>query len=130
MGRSMLSSILRIGFLCLVRFPSIPALTIQSIQDVSVSTSPRNGTIPGPALLALDVPASVEGSLPLGPELPNPTCNGDLLGFDMNSYSCLQAWNSIPPGSRDTTFGGGGDFDVRLPRRFSGRECVVLLLLA
>ena len=85
--------------------PSIPDFTSSAIGLVNASSRP-----------GLNVSYSA------------PVCDGNLLGFDMNRYSCLQAWNSIPTSRRPMTFGDrlDGTFDVQLPRRFSGRECLVV----
>ena len=113
----------------LLQTPPSHALTLQPVVDVSsltLSTSRTNNTTSGPASLLLDVPA-VAGKLPLGPDLPDPTCNGDLLGFDLNRYSCLQAWNVIPVSNYEVTFGEKfvDDAEVKIPRRYSGRKCLV-----
>ena len=125
----MLLRVLQICLICLLRTPPSLTLTLQPIAGVSsltLSASGTNKTFPGSASLLLDVPG-VAGRLPIGPDLPEPTCNGDLLGFDLNRYSCVQAWNIIPVGTYDVTFGEkfDGDTEVKIPRRYSGRKCLV-----
>ena len=57
----------------------------------------------------------------------DPVCDGNLLGFDMNRYSCLQAWDTIPVSNRIISFGNRSEknIDVWVPRRFSSRKCLV-----
>lgn len=123
-----ISPILQLRWICLFRVPPSLALTLQPIPDVSsltLSASGTNKTLSGPALP--ESPA-VAGKYPLGPELGDPTCNGDLLGFDVNRYSCLQAWNTIPLSGYDVTFGERflDDSEVKIPRRYSSRKCLVI----
>lgn len=126
----MLLSRLHICLICLLRAPPSLALSLQPIADISSLTPSAariNKTFSGPASLLLDVPG-VAGRYPLGPGLPDLTCNGNLLGFDMNRYSCLQAWNTIPLSRHEVTFGErfSDDSEVKLPRRYSSREFFVL----
>ena len=121
--------VLHMCLFCLLRAPLSLALTLPPIPNVSsltLSTSGTNKTFPGSASLLLDVPA-VAVKFPIGPELPEPTCNGDLLGFDLNKYSCLQTWNLIPVSKYEVTFGEKfvGDSEVKIPRRYSGRKYLV-----
>ena len=60
----------------------------------------------------------------------NPVCDGNLLGFDMNRYSCLEAWYTIPSSSRTLSFGSmvESEIEVYVPRRFSSRKCLDLLV--
>lgn len=123
----MLLSRLHICLICLLRVPPSLALTLQPNADVpslTPSAAQTNKTFSGPASLILDIPA-VARRYPLGPGLPDPTCNGNLLGFDMNRYSCLQAWNIIPVSGHEVTFGErfSDDSEVELPRRYSSRKC-------
>lgn len=107
------------------------ALTLPSLQDIT-STEPLppriNNTFPSPALLT---PLSLALTSNLSRDADNsaPVCDGNLLGFDMNRYSCLQAWNSIPISRETRSFGAKSvrTFEVPLPRRFSGREFCRLL---
>ena len=110
--------------------PSV-ALALQPVSSLTLLASPTNKTLPGPASLSLDVPA-VEGKYPLGPDLADPTCKGSLFGFDLNRYSCLQAWSTIPLLEDDVRFGErfGDDLNVKLPRRFAGRRCIVLFSIS
>ena len=126
----MLLSRLHLCLICILRVPSSLALTLQPIADVPSlypSSARTNKTFPGPASLLLDIPGVV-GRYPLGPGLPDPTCNGNLLGFDMNRYSCLQAWNTIPLSGHEVTFGErfSDNSEVELPRRYSSRKCFIL----
>ena len=108
------------------------ALTVPSIQDLTYPETPpppaTNKTLPELTSLTVDVPGlKTNSSLDAG-DPPVPVCDGDLLGFDMNRYSCLQAWSTIPTGYRIVSFGDrGGSYNVQLPRRFSGRKFDVLL---
>ena len=90
--------------------PYIPDLTSSETFLVAASTTFGSSA------------SSSNSSLDAGNRAP--VCDGNLLGFDMNRYSCLQAWNTIPTNHRQLTFGDrlNGRFDVQLPRRFSGRE--------
>lgn len=120
------------GHTFLLLLPVATTFTIPSIHNFTGSSSlalPTNETFTGPALLLNDIPA-VTSNLSLDADNAVPVCDGNLLGFDMNRYSCLQAWNRIPDGYEQLTFGDrlNGRFDVQLPRRFSGRECPVLVL--
>ena len=117
-----------VGYIALCPVSFALALTLPPIQGISSFTqlaSPTNKTVPGPASLALDLPDGAPNSL-IGSDLADPVCNGGLLGFDLNRYSCLEAWNTIPLDRVPVTFGERmhGIFDVGLPRRFSGCECV------
>ena len=98
------------------------ALTMPYIQDLTNSEPLTLSS------LTLDVPdLKTNFSLDAG-DRPVPVCDGNLLGFDMNRYSCLQAWSTIPTSYRIVSFGDrGGSYNVQLPRRFSGREFDVLL---
>ena len=121
--------LLGLSWICLFRIAPSHTLSLQPIPDVSslTLTAPTtNKSFPGAASLLLDV-AAVAGKYPLGPYLPNPTCNGSLLGFNLNRYSCLQAWNTIPVTNSDVTFGKkySDKAEVKLPRRYSGRKCLV-----
>ena len=121
--------ILQLSWICVFRVPPSLALTLQPIPNLSsltLSASRTNKTSPGPASLSLDVP-TVAGKYPIGPQLPDPTCNGPLLGFDLNRQSCLEAWNTIPLTKYDVTFGKkySDEAEVKLPRRYIGRECLV-----
>ena len=111
-------SLLWIPFALTLTLPSIrsssgPPITLLTTSSISTA----------PASLTLDLLALTE-NFSYGLDLP--TCNGSLLGFDMNRYSCLQAMNTIPLTVLPVTFGtrGKGSFDVQLPRRFSSRKCV------
>ena len=127
----MFLSILYISWICLLQISPSLALTLQLVSNLTLSALPINKTLPGPASLLLNVSA-VGGKYPLGPELPDPTCDGRLLGFDLHKYSCLQAWNTIPLSEHDVRLGErlGDDFDVKLPRRFAGRKCTVLFSIS
>ena len=131
MDTNMFLSILCISWICLLRISPSLALTLQPVSSLTLTASPTNKTLPGPALLLLNVSA-VGGKYPLGPDLPDPTCNGELLGFDLNRYSCLQAWSTIPLSKDDVRFEerSSNDFDVKLPRRFAGRKCFVLFSIS
>ena len=105
------------------------ALTLPPIEDYTIVTPPppaTNKPYPNSAALTLDSPA-LESNTSRALTLPDPVCNGTLLGYNMNRYSCLQAWNTIPTGTAPVSFGdrAHGFFEVPLPRRFSGRECDV-----
>ena len=105
-------------------------LSIPSIRALTASSplaSPMNKALPAPTLLTPNIPASIS-NYSLAAENAIPVCKGNLLGFDMNRYSCVQALNTIPVGHLPRTFGdrSDGTFDVQLPRRFSGRECPAL----
>ena len=82
-----------------------------------------NTTILVNASTVPDFPASIPG-FSAGPNAPAPTCDGDLLGYGLNKYSCAEARSEIPVDNRLLTFGDRSNktYDVRLPRRFSGRE--------
>ena len=71
----------------------------------------------------LDTPTAEPGLL-RGNEQTLPVCNGELLGFALNRYSCLEAWRGMPADSQTLTFGdrSDGSCDVKLPRRFSSCE--------
>ena len=73
------------------------------------------------------------GPRPMPPLPPLPptwyTCNGTILGFDLSSSSCLQAWTLIPPIERELSFGPRNIMppipqgyipqpDVGLPKRY------------
>ena len=123
--------ILALSWISLSRVPSSLALTLQPIPDVSsltLSASRTNKTSAGPASLSLDVPA-LAGKYPIGPRLQDPTCNGSLLGFNLDRQSCLEAWSTIPLTKYDVTFGQkySDEAEVKLPRRYSGRKCSCLL---
>lgn len=105
-------------------------LTLPPFQDLTSSlllASPINETFQRPVSPPHDLPALIS-NFSFDADNSAPVCNGNLLGFDMNRYSCLQAWIAIPTGLRSMTFGDrpNGTFDVQLPRRFSGRECIAL----
>ena len=124
----MVVSLSYVGYISLCPVFFALALTLPPIQEFSSFTqlaSPTNKTAPGPASLALDLSDEAPNSL-IGSDLPDPVCNGSLLGFDLNRYSCLEAWNTIPLDRAPVTFGERmhGTFDVGLPRRFSGCKCV------
>ena len=107
------------------------ALTIPYIQELTNPEplpSATNKTLSELTSLTLDVPALITNvSLNAG-NLPVPVCDGDLLGFDMNRYSCLHAWNTLPTSDRILSFGGrSGSYNVQLPRRFCGRESDISL---
>ena len=118
----MIWSILYLGCIGLSRTSSTHALTLPPIQDLSTFTP--SATLVNETLsesLITD-PVSPPANTLHGP-LPDPVCNGRLLGYDMNRYSCLQAWGTIPINRDRLTFGDRNTiFDVKLPRRFSGRE--------
>lgn len=123
-----MSFILYTGHLLLLLTPSTLALTLPTIRDFTNSpllAPPTNKTTLGLVSLTADF-VPLTPSLSLHADNADPYCDGNLLGFDMNRYSCLQAWNTIPTTNRQLTFGDrlSGTFDVQLPRRFSGRECV------
>ena len=106
--------------------PSL-ALILPSIPDFlnSALASPLIGLVNASSKSGL--PALIS-NYSLNVSYSTPVCDGNLLGFDMNRYSCLQAWNTIPTTQRSINFGDrlDGTFDVQLPRRFSGRECLVV----
>lgn len=121
-------SVMYIGHILLLLIPFPPALALPSIQDLTNPpplVQPLNRTSPEPVPPMLDLALTANSSLHTQNTFP--VCNGSLLGFDMNRYSCLQAWNAIPTSPRQLTFGDRlyAPFDVSLPRRFSSRECVV-----
>lgn len=91
---------------------------------------PTNKTLPALALITPDF-SNLTSNYSLGVDRSAPVCDGNLLGFDLNRYSCLQAWNTIPTNSLRLNFGDrlSGTFDVQLPRRFSGRKCVLIFKL-
>lgn len=128
----MFSFLMHTGGTFLLLTCSTLALHIPSVP-VLVSSSPP--TLPLPANISVPVPASpvpdFSASTSNFSHAANshaPVCNGNILGFDMARYSCLQAWNTIPTGRGHLTFGDrlNGSFDVQLPRRFSGRESAYL----
>lgn len=126
-----MSSLSYISHILLLLLPFTLALILPSTQDFPnplPSVPPINMTSPEPAPLIFDVTSTSNSSLRA--QATYPVCNGSLLGFDMNRYSCLQAWNTIPTFNRQLTFGDRlyGLFDVSLPRRFSGREYVLFFL--
>ena len=109
-----------------LHLPPVPAFVASMPLPVLL---PTNKTSPVPASPVPDFSAlPLNSSLDVG--YPHPICDGNLLGFDMNRYSCLQAWSSIPTAGRMLAFGDrlSGTFNVQLPRRFSGRECVIFRL--
>ena len=117
----MLSLLLYTGVICLSRVLLIHTLTLPSVRNpssFSELTPPANKNISGHEHLDIDSPAV----RPLN--LPDPFCDGGLLGYDMNRYSCLEAMYKIPSTPKARIFGdrAHGDFDVQLPRRFSSRE--------
>ena len=118
----MIWSILYLGCIGLCRTTSVRALTLPPIQDLSTftpSASLVNQTLP--ISLIID-PVAPQANPPYGP-IPDPVCNGTLLGYDVNRYSCLQAWRAIPINRDTLTFGDrNAVFDVKLPRRFSSRQ--------
>ena len=121
----MISSILYISCIVLSQSSTTLALTLQLIQNASSSTpssASTNETFPGPVSLTLDDPAVAQ-------DYPDPVCNGDLLGFDMDPLRCLEAWRTMPQSYKVQRFGERFartfDFDVLLPRRFSSRKSVV-----
>ena len=123
----MFSTLMYAGYSCLLLLHLTLALTLPSVpehpefSESSPSTSKRSLK-----------PASPTTASP-SDDLPKPTCNGSLLGFDIKPYSCLEAWNTIPVNLDILTFGDRLDkrnFDVQLPRRFSGCECVVSVFVA
>ena len=118
----MIWSILYLGCIGLFRTPFVRALTLPPIQDLSIftpSASLVNKTLP---VSLITDPVAPQANTPYGP-LPDPVCNGTLLGYDMNRYSCLQAWGTIPTHRESLTFGDRKrGFDVGLPHRFSGRK--------
>ena len=124
----MSTSILDIGSVVPLLLSFGLALTLPPIQGFTsspLSVPPIKKTFTGPAPSTLDSLTLISNvSLDAGGRAP--VCNGSLLGFDMNRYSCLQAWTTIPVSSQPLTFGQrlSGAFDVPLPRRFSGREFV------
>ena len=104
------------------------ALTLPSTQDFTSPppiVSSINRKSPKSAPLILDLLSTSNSSLHT--QNTDPVCNGSLLGFDMNRYSCLQTLNTIPTHMGALTFGDrlNGRFDVPLPRRFTSRKCVV-----
>ena len=60
-------------------------------------------------------------------DFSDPVCDGNRLGFDMNRYSCSQAWYTIPTSDSVISFGNRSEknIDVWVPRRFSSRKCFV-----
>ncbi|CAD6594488.1 MAG: hypothetical protein ASARMPREDX12_009109 [Alectoria sarmentosa] len=108
-----------------LHLPPVPAFVASMPLPVLL---PTNKTSPVPASPVPDFSAlPLNSSLDVG--YPHPICDGNLLGFDMNRYSCLQAWSSIPTAGRMLAFGDrlSGTFNVQLPRRFSGPDgtCVI-----
>ena len=103
------------------KLPSLPDLT--SLAPLSPSTNKTFLVDPSttPDFSALTLTNS------LGADNADPVCNGSLLGYDVNKYSCLQSLCTIPTSRREYTFGdrSNGTFDVQLPRRFSGRKWVL-----
>lgn len=122
----MILSILYLGCIGLFRTPFVRALTLPPIQDLSIFTPSAllvNKTLP---VSLITDPVAPQANTPYGP-LPDPFCNGTLLGYDMNRYSCLQAWGTIPINRDRLTFGDRNTiFDVKLPRRFSSRQYSLL----
>lgn len=63
----------------------------------------------------------------------DPVCDGNLLGFDMNRYSCSQAWSTIPTDVRMISFGNRSEknIDLWVPLRFSSPDgtCVFDIFL-
>lgn len=117
------STILLLGCSTLaLHLPPVPIVVSSMPLPVLL---PTNKTSPVPASSVPDFSALPSNSS-LDVDHPVPVCDGNLLGFDMNRYSCLQAWNTIPTGGQLLTFGDrlDGTFNVQLPRRFSGRKCV------
>ena len=106
------------------------ALSIPSVQDLTNPEplpSVTNKTLSELTSLTLVPALKANSSLDAG-DSPVPVCHGDLLGFDMNKYSCLQAWSTIPTSSKILSFGDrSGSYNVQLPRRFCGRESDVPL---
>ena len=120
----MFLSFIHVGCTFLLVLPPTIVLGLPYIPDLTSSSlfsSPANKTFPAAASTTIGSSAS---SSNYSTGNPAPVCDGNLLGFDMNRYSCLQAWNTIPSNYRLLTFGDrlDGTFDVQLPRRFSGRE--------
>lgn len=117
----MIWSILYLGCIGLFRTPDVRALTLPPIQDLSTftpSASLVNKTLP---VSLITDPVAPQANPPYGP-IPDPVCNGTLLGYDMNRYSCLQTWRTIPIDREPLTFGDRNTvFDVKLPRRFTSR---------
>ena len=125
----MFSSLMYVGCTFLLVLPRTIVLALPYIPDLTSSalfSSPANKTFLVAASTTFGSSAS-SSNYSLDTSNPDPVCDGNLLGFDMNRYSCLQAWNTIPTDHRPLTFGDrlDGTFDVRLPRRFSGRECLL-----
>lgn len=122
----MIWSILYLGCIGLCQTPFVRALTLPPIQDLSIftpSASLVNKTLP---LSLITDPVALQATTPYGP-IPDPVCNGTLLGYDMNRYSCLQTWGTIPISRNTMTFGDRNTiFDVKLPRRFSSRQYSLL----
>lgn len=124
----MLSFILSLCRILQLLTPFTLALTLPPTRDItnpSQSVPPINKTLPGPAALILE--SELASNYSSYAQNANPVCDGGLLGFDVNRYSCLQAWNMIPNDPQQLTFGDrlSGTFDVQLPRRFSGREFIL-----
>ena len=123
-----MSFISSIGRILQLLTPLTLALNLPPTRDFTNSAQPVpsiNRTFPGPASLILDSDATSNYSLYA--QNANPVCNGSLLGFDMNRYSCLEAWNTIPTYNQKLSFGDrlSGNFDVQLPYRFIGREHIL-----
>ena len=119
-----------IGCISLLLTSVTLTLTLPPFQDLTSSlllASPINETFQRPASPPHDLPALIS-NFSFDADNSAPVCNGNLLGFDMNRYSCLQAFNKIPTIRQPLTFGdrSNGTFNVQLPRRFSGRECIAL----
>lgn len=103
---------------------ALTLLSVPELPDFLESSPPTSKRSLKPASLTLASPSD---------NLPKPTCNGSLLGFDLKRYSCLEAWSTIPVNLDIVTFGDRLDkrnFDVQLPRRFSGCECIVSVFVA
>lgn len=129
-----LSSIYLCSIFLLLLICSTLALHLPPVPNVVSSMPlpillPTNKTSPVPASPVPDFSIMPSNSS-LDANHLAPVCDGNLLGFDMNRYSCLQAWNTIPTGGQLLSFGDrlNGTFNVQLPRRFSGRECVISCL--
>lgn len=96
--------------------------------------SPSSNWVAGPwnetFVAKLNVTAGPRPMPPLPPLPPTwYTCNGTILGFDLNPSSCLQAWTLIPPIERELSFGPRNIIppvppgyiprpDVGLPKRY------------
>ena len=130
----MFSSMLQTQSIHLLLTSSTLALTLPSIQLLAISPpstpslSTVNDTASGLRSITPTLPAPPSNITPdvSWSILPSPVCKGDVLGFDLNQYSCLQSLNTIPGSSTRVEFGdrGHGEFDVKLPRRYSGCEYI------